>query len=152
MQTERVTNMVTRHGYIDKFDTAEEIRECAKYYIEILGLQDWKFKFVLDTPSDLDNMGECEQNSVEKCACITLDNREHPDLWFRQPHEMVLVHELLHCKIPLPSNEHWDGAIVDLFYHQLIDDMAKAVFFARYGLTNKDLYFDESDENNGREK
>ena len=127
--------------YIDKFESVEQIEECARYYIEILGLQDWKFRFVLDVPSNLDHMGECEHNDVERCAQITMDNREHPDLWFRQPHEMVLIHELLHCKIPLPEEVHWEDAIVELYYHQMIDDMAKAIFFARYGLTNKDLYF-----------
>lgn len=129
--------------YIDKFESVDQIKECAKYYIEILGLQDWKIKFVLDVPSNPDRAGECEQYTIEKCACITIDTREHSDPWFRQPQELTLVHELLHCKVPLPSEGHWEDVIVELFYHQLVDDMAKAIFFARYGLTNKDLYYNE---------
>lgn len=128
--------------YINKFESVEQIKECAKYYIEILGLQDWKIKFKLGTPSNPEWAGECEQTTVEKCAVITIDDREH-DLWFKQPAEMVLIHELIHCKLPLPDGEHWEHTIVETFYHQIIDDMAKAIFFARYGLTNKDLYFEE---------
>ena len=135
--------MIKRCGYVERFDTIEEIKECAKYYVELLGLQDWKIRYKLDVPSNEDWAGECEHYDVEKCAFITIDNRKHDDLWFRQAQEKDLLHELLHCKIPLPTTDHWEDLIVEQFYHQLVDDMARAIFFARYKLTNKDLYFDE---------
>lgn len=129
--------------YIDRFESVEQIKECAKYYIEILGLQDWKIKFVHDVPNNEENAGECESISAEKCACITIDSREHNDLWFKQPQEMTLIHELLHCKMILPDKNSWDGAVVENYYHTIIDDWARSIFFARYGITQKDLYFEE---------
>ena len=132
-------------SYIEKFESVEQIKECAKYYIEILGLQDWRIKFRLGEPSNSDWAGECEHFDVEKCACITIDNRNHSkdDLMFKQIQEKDLIHELLHCKIPLPDSPHWEDMMMEQFYHQLVDDMARAIFFARYGATQKDFYFDE---------
>ena len=129
--------------YIDKFENVSQIRECAKYYIELLGLQDWKIRFIHNVPCDEENAGECESISAEKCACITIDNREHTNLWFKQPQELTLIHELLHCKMLMPAKDGLDGVVVEQYYHTLIDDWARSVFFARYGLTQKDLYFDE---------
>lgn len=131
--------------YIERFNSVKEIEKCAKYYIKLLGLQDWRIIFKLKVPSDEDNAGECESIFNEKCACITIDNRVHDDLWFKQPQELTLIHELIHCKIPTLDNWEMDGKIVDLFYHSLVDDWARSIFYAKYGLSHKDMYFKEGE-------
>lgn len=128
--------------YIDRFKDVEEIKECAKYYVQLLGLQDWKIIYKLQEPSNPDWSGECESIFEEKCACITIDNREHPDLWVKSPQELTLIHELIHCKIELFENTTYEGSLIELHYHTLIDDWARSIFYARYNLTHEDMYFD----------
>ena len=128
-------------NYIYRFESVEQIKECAKYYVNLLGLQDWKIIYVLAVPSDENNAGECESIFEEKCAKITIDSREHTDLWVRQPQELVLIHELIHCKIILMDNNSVEGSLMYTYYHTLVDDWARSIFYARYGLTNKDMYF-----------
>lgn len=128
-------------NYIDRFESIEQIRECAKYYVNLLGLQDWKIIYVLGATSNENNAGECETIFEEKCAKITIDSREHTDLWVRQPQELVLIHELIHCKIILIDNNSVEGRLMCTYHHALVDDWARSIFYARYGLTNEDMYF-----------
>lgn len=134
--------------YIDKFKDVNEIKECAKYYIQLLGLQDWRIVYKHGVPSNEDWAGECESQFQEKCAKITIDNRTFDDMWFKQPQELTLIHELIHCKIPMVDNGHMEGSITEIFYHQLVDDWARSIFYTRYGLTHEDMYFKESNDAN----
>lgn len=131
--------------YINKFESVEQIKKCAKYYIKLLGLQDWRIVFKLGVPSNEEWAGECESQFAEKCACITIDNRKHDDLWLRQPQELALIHELIHCKIPLMDGRGTDGMVIYTFYHQLVDDWARSIFYARYGLSHKDMYWKDGE-------
>lgn len=129
--------------YVDRFENIEQIEETAKYYIELLGLQDWQVKFEhTDDLSNGDFAGENE--SVFSCKCSVIRIRKTvPKLEFRQPQELVLIHELLHCKFIMLENNNYDGILLYEYQHQLLDDMAKAIFNARYGLKNKDYFLGE---------
>ena len=129
--------------YIDKFKTVEEIEECAKYYIKLLGLQDWRILFVLGKTKDENNAGECESIFEEKCARIVISDIDYEDLWFKQPQELILIHELIHCKIELYENSNMtlESLMIYQQRHTLIDDWARSIFYCRYGLTHKDFYY-----------
>lgn len=130
------------NNYIEKFESVKEIERCAEYYIELLGLQDWRIIFKLTDNFNPDWMGMCDSEHTAKVACIsirkTIDNL---DLWCKQPQEEVLIHELLHCKFILPDDDTLSGVLIYQQGHTLLDDMARAIFKARYNLTNKDFYF-----------
>lgn len=132
--------------YIVKFTSIEQIKECAKYYIELLGLQDWRIIFKLTDNFNQDWGGMCESIHDTKCACISI-RKSFPDkdveYWIKQPQEEVLIHELLHCKFILTSDNTLSGELLYTHGHQLLDDMARAIFKARYNLTNEDYYFKE---------
>lgn len=132
-------------GYIDRFENVQQIKECAKYYINLLGLQDWRILFVHGVPRDPSWAGQCESIFEEKCAKITIDNRVHNDLWFKEPQELVLIHELIHCKIELYDNDTMSGKMVYQQQHTLVDDWARSIFYARYNLTHEDMYFKENE-------
>lgn len=128
-------------SYIDKFHNSEQIKECAQYYINLLGLQDWKILFVLGTVQNNNNAGECESIFEEKCAKITISDKQYEDSWFKQPQELILIHELIHCKIELYDNDKLEGLMIYQAQHTLIDDWARSIFYARYGLSNEDMYW-----------
>lgn len=129
--------------YIDRFTSAEQVKECARYYINLLGLQDWKIVFELGKCEDFENAGECESTFEEKCAKITIAKDLPSDLWFKQPQELTLIHELLHCKIELYDNDTLESKMVYQQQHTLVDDWARSIFYARYELTHEDMYFKE---------
>jgi hypothetical protein len=128
--------------YIDRFTSANQIKQCAKYYIDLLGLQDWRIIFKLT--NDLDNDDWAGQNThdyTSKAAEIRIRKDMPKDLWIKQPHEEVLIHELLHCKFIDVANSTVEGVMFSQTQHTLLDDMARAIFKARYKLTNKNYYF-----------
>lgn len=133
--------------YINKFESSKQVRECAQYYIQLLGLQDWRIVFELGIPKEESSAGECYSIFEEKCAKIIINKNEPSDEnYLKQPQELVLIHELIHCKIELYDNDRLEGRILYQIYHTLIDDWARSVFYARYGLTHKDMYLEEEDE------
>lgn len=128
--------------YIDRFNSVEEIEKCAEYYVELLGLQDWRIIYKLTDDIDENLAGLCESERVSKIACISIrKDLDRCGLWFKQPHEEILIHELLHCVIPLLEKDTVEGALFYDTYHQILDSMARAIFKTRYNLTNKDFYF-----------
>lgn len=130
--------------YINRFIDSNQIKETAQYYVELLGLQDWRIIYKLTDDFNEDLAGLCETDYTSKTACISI-RKTIPDknLWIKQPHEEVLIHELLHCKFIRISNDTAEGLIYDQFHHTLLDDMARAIFKARYNLTNKDYFKEE---------
>lgn len=131
---------VIKPMYIEQFNSVDEIKECAKYYIELLGLQNWKIIFLhTDEMDEADWVGQCTSNFVKREAEIRIEKTHRKD-FFKNPQELTLIHELLHCKISMPENETFENKMMYDSAHRLIDDMAKAIFNARYNLTNKDYY------------
>jgi hypothetical protein len=127
-------------NYIDKFDNVEQIKACAKFYIELLGLQDWKIVFAHTDNFNEDWAGQCESVYAEKCARISIRKTIPDDLWFKQPQELTLIHELLHCKFPIQDDGSLQGNLYYTIWHQILDDVARAIFNVRYNLTNNDYY------------
>lgn len=133
---------------IEKFKSVEEIESCACYYVNLLGLQDWRISYAFTDEISEDSAGECDAIFEEKCARISIRQTIPDDLWFKEPQELVLIHELLHCKMPLFYIEHLEGQVVEMYYHSLIDDWARSIFHVKYGIDNKWYYFNRGEDDN----
>lgn len=128
---------------IQKFDDINQLIECAKYYEELLGLQDWNIAYkIADDMNESNNAGEVTFIVSIKCAIVKIKNIIEPSSCFRTYQEEILIHELLHCKFIYDEINDDDCVEAQFFYltqHQLLEDMAKAIFMARYNLT-KDCF------------
>jgi hypothetical protein len=64
---------------------------------------------------------------------MTLDD----EIVGKQPQELVLVHELLHCKISILNNDigTYEVDMTEYFYHSLLEQLAKSLIMAKYDLT-----------------
>lgn len=119
-----------------KFTDTQEIAKCAEYYVELLGLQDWRIVYNHTDDINPDFAGQCDVIFEEKCAKISIRKTIPDDLWFKEPQELVLIHELIHCKLPMIDTGHMEGTLVHQYYHTLIDDWARSIFHAKYNIDN----------------
>lgn len=128
-------------GYVEAFESTEELKQIAQEYIRLLGLQDWLIAFKLT--DDLDNdewAGSCECIWEEKSALIKIRKTIPDDLWFKQPHEATLIHELMHCKMPIQDNGTMSGNTHYTLWHQILNDVAMAIFNVKYDLRLDDYH------------
>lgn len=105
--------------------------EYLTYYKNLLGLSDWNIVCKIKHAEDmeLDSVqGEVKYSMVGKYAVISIldcDDWDNDD--FSQDEEKTLVHELLHLRFDLIEV----GKNMDTLYHQLLDDVSKAIVNAR---------------------
>lgn len=121
------------------FDTEAELFDCLSKWQKRLGLSDWFIAARLCSESDmkLENAaGESEVQHVNMCGMISILRKEDlpNDLLLKQPHEEVLIHELLHFKFITLEPECREDVIYEEHQHQLIELLAKALFLAEYNL------------------
>lgn len=130
---------------IEFFKNDEQLRERMEYWIPILGLSDWEIVVKLAAKEEMDDphyAGQCVSNQIQKSAVIFLrkDAKEiSKDAYFKQYQEQVLLHELLHCKLKLYVSDNYEEAITELVHHTFIEDMAKAIFYAKYNMSKEDM-------------
>ncbi|MEG2521271.1 MAG: hypothetical protein RSA49_00145 [Anaerovoracaceae bacterium] len=117
----------------------DKINELLLEWKSRLGLNDWAIELILDDVI-LENKcsGECSLNFMRKCATITIAKNMPQNLICKEIHEKTLIHELLHLKFINPNSsdvniEEWT---YDIIQHQLLEDMAKALYMAKYGITD----------------
>lgn len=103
---------------------------------ERLGLHDWAIK-VVDNCS-FDDMGAegCDgytewEESIKTARIQILDIAYYGDRMIPYDYERILVHELLHLKLCLVSDQV--GALQARYMHQIIDDLARAFVDAKRG-------------------
>lgn len=123
------------------FDTDEEACACMEEWKPILGLSDWFIGIRLcriDELSDHEFAGESCAQHVNMFGTIQIRRKEDmpEDSMIKQPHELTLIHELLHFKFISmeEANRTIEGTFYDMKQHQLLEEMAKALFMAKYGL------------------
>ena len=122
-------------------DDETELKQLLTEWKERLALSDWCIYARFCTPdefSDTNNAGQCSTDWVNKNAVILL---RRPDCTpsgqiQRQAQEAVLIHELLHCKFMSFENNHAliEDAAFEVTQHGLLEDMAKALYCAKYSL------------------
>lgn len=122
------------------FNSEKELFECLSEWQERLSLSDWKIAARICTKEDMSNSewaGESEVQFVNSCGLISILRKEDipADMILKQPHEEVLIHELLHFKIVSFTPKSREEALYDIAEHQLIETLAKAMYMAKYGLS-----------------
>ena len=120
-------------------ETEEELLGLAKEWQKRLLLSDWIINFSLVTAremSEVDLAGESDVQWINRCGVVNILRKEEipQDIIAKQPMELVLVHELLHFKFMMFDNESLEGCYFSEKQHQLLEDMAKSLYMAKYGL------------------
>lgn len=128
-------------GLIWKFKDDKELNERQKYWQHVLGLDNWIIKSSICEEDEMtlsDSSGECQYNYTIKCATIRMINPRCLTIKRIAKYcaELTLVHELLHCKFSIIEN---NSDFEQKIQHGLIEDIAKALIFAKYNIELKDL-------------
>lgn len=121
-------------------DTEDELLDLAKEWQNRLLLRDWVIVFALVSARDLSDInfaGESDVQWVNRCGTVSILRKEDipSDMITKQPMEMTLIHELLHFKFMTLENISLEGCYWNEKQHQLLEDMAKALYMAKYNLT-----------------
>lgn len=120
------------------FKNAKQLQECKDYWVEKLQLKDWVIVVGIGECKDEANHGENEIEWVGRSALITIERRKDMDDFIcKQYEEIVLVHELLHCKIMMYEKDVMNISEFHFMVnqHQLVEQMAKALIMTKYNLT-----------------
>lgn len=122
------------------FDSLDEMAAVQKEWQRRLGLSDWWIASTICGREDMelqDVAGESEVQWANKCGTISLLRREDmpDDLLVKEPQELTLIHELLHFKFFTCDADSREGAYYETMQHQLLEEIAKALYMAKYGLS-----------------
>ena len=118
-----------------------EAQQCLKEWQERLGLNDWHIILRIGRDIPKDGLGFCQPNFSLRMATIDIaskDSDKHLDNYLKTNQELILVHELGHCILPMLSNtvlgESSSEAWYNITIHQATERFARAMFSAKYGL------------------
>lgn len=118
------------------------LQDALEYWKKVLQLQNWCIKAVL-TGENLEVDGKVVRgrNTTEYLKCesfIEISTVEYAGEYTKHCEELTLVHELLHCAMPLFCNDDDSATMrdawVELLEHQRIDMLAKSLIMAKYGV------------------
>ena len=118
------------------------LQDALEYWKKVLQLQNWCIKAVL-TGENLEVDGKVVRgrNTTEYLKCesfIEISTVEYAGEYTKHCEELTLVHELLHCAMPLLCNDDDSATMrdawVELLEHQRIDMLAKSLIMAKYGV------------------
>lgn len=129
---------------IDRFNNDKELMQCLREWQERLFLRDWNIKgWLVDGEEIPDLAGESDIQHENNRGTIKIRKRDQlPDGIEKQPHELVLVHELLHFSIMMVDQLHAtvEGVHFNIITHRLIEQMAKSLIMAKYDLKYEWFY------------
>lgn len=118
------------------------LQDSLEWWKKVLHLQNWCIKAVL-TDEKLEVVGRAVhgRNTTEYLKCesfIEISTVEYAGEYTKHCEELTLVHELLHCAMPLFCNDDDSATMrdawVELLEHQRIDMLAKSLIMAKYGV------------------
>ena len=118
------------------------LQNALEYWKKVLHLQNWCIKAVLTGENlEVDGKVVCGRNTTEYLKCesfIEISTVEYAGEYTKHCEELTLVHELLHCAMPLFCNDDDSATMrdawVELLEHQRIDMLAKSLIMAKYGV------------------
>lgn len=107
--------------------TIDELVECSKYWIPLLGLSDWKIVLKVVHQADMceeeERQGEVLYSLTGKQAIVKiLDPADWNNDDFMQDMEKTLVHELLHLRFDVIDCKDKTS---DKLMHQLLNDVSR---------------------------
>ena len=123
-----------------RFESEGQAVACLKEWQERLFLDDWIIKVKLCRLCDMrdsENAGENEYQAGSKRSLIRIaTDYDGEDFIEKICHEKILVHELLHCKYNwvFINAGNYVEAYFDTADHALLEQMAKSLIMAKYGL------------------
>lgn len=118
------------------------LQDSLEWWKKVLHLQNWCIKAVLtDEKLEVDGRAVHGRNTTEYLKCesfIEISTVEYAGEYTKHCEELTLVHELLHCAMPLFCNDDDSATMrdawVELLEHQRIDMLAKSLIMAKYGV------------------
>lgn len=127
---------------IEVFNNDEQLHQTMLEWKSLLMLDSWTIATMLCSLNELKDgeltlVGKNEVDYINKGAVIYIvDGKDIPLTAERFCAEETLVHELLHCKYNVLSDNDcsYEGAMLDAHQHQLLEEMAKSLMMARYDL------------------
>ena len=131
--------MKNDQGPILEFRDETQTHACLKEWQKRLFLDDWIIKVEvkpLEEMSDKDHIGENDYQFVLKSSIISIGRFGDREGINKMPHELTLVHELLHLKFVFADGvkDTTEGAFFGAHEHMLIEQMAKSLIMAKYDL------------------
>ena len=121
-----------------EFKTVAEAKKYLDEWQHRLYLDDWIIGlFLVDGEEIPGDRGRTEIVFTHKSAMIRLARHDehNRDRIVKHCHETSLVHELLHCKYDLDIfDETWEGRYAELYEHAYVEQMARSLIMAKYGL------------------
>jgi len=121
-----------------------ELNNSLKEWQTKLFLNDWSIIAKIVDECSNDEYGTSGLNThlpIQKTASIELlkDSCEiklNGIFVSKQPQELILVHELLHCKfgIVCKDNETYENAVTEYYSHSLLEEIAKSLIMTKYNL------------------
>lgn len=124
---------------IEVFKNQEQLNQSLKEWQNRLFLNDWIIKAYICEPHDFKEINVCGENEFDmtnKCCVIRiLDPKYYGERIMKYCAEKILVHELLHCKYNwIDNNDTYEGTYLDVSEHGLLEQMAKSLIMAKYGI------------------
>ena len=120
---------------IEIFNSQEELNLSLKEWQERLFLSDWIIKAILVDKCSDNEYGTTGLNTrlpVQRTALIeilkTSSHIEENHVQIaKQPHELILVHELLHCKKAFiqERDNSYEHSLAEYYEHALLEEIAK---------------------------
>lgn len=122
--------------------TDSNLQDALESWKKVLHLQNWCIKAVLTGENlEVDGRVVHGRNTTEYLKCesfIEISTVEYAGEYTKHCEELTLVHELLHCAMPLFCNDDDSATMrdawVELLEHQRIDMLAKSLIMAKYGV------------------
>lgn len=121
----------------------EELFGLLDEWQERLGLRDWYIDVAICSTGEMgdkENLGEVSVDRINKTACIRILREEDyalAEMFLKQPHEEVLIHELLHLKFTGFDEKNREEAYFELMQHQTLESIARALYAAKYNLSSR---------------
>lgn len=123
------------------FEDKQEALECLRYYQHILSLDDWIIDIVLDyrSPCIAPAWGKSSIYRAIHTAIIKLPipkSGQINNFAQRYCQELIVVHELMHCRLPSVDVEveSTEGEYYEAEQHATLELISKGIIMAKYGL------------------
>lgn len=136
----------------------KQLEKRLRYWQHVLNLDHWIIEASLvdeiKNPCDEDDRTTLGINMMTQESCyaqIAISKKEPPV--GRKFDELTLVHELMHCVIPLfgSEDEGYHETVANMYTERQIELIARSLMKAKYNLEMEDFYKQPSVNNEGCE-
>lgn len=140
------------------FESEEQMVQCAKEWKKRLFLDNWCIGIKFAHESEMSKNGRAGESEVHwenmEGTIYILYPQDLPEFFNNTSQEEALIHELLHFKYMgffQNGSSTIEGVYYDVMQHQLLEQMARSLFLAKYDLPSdwfkKTYGYNEDSEN-----